>query len=283
MTELTDKKVIWVTGAKGFLGQELMKRLEDHGYITVGTGSELSVCEQERLEAFANEVRPFAIVNCAGVPRAATGIGSRIRAYEVNALGARNVAVVANEFGALCVQISTDDVYPQRMAEPANEFDTPHPETPYGKSKRAGEVMVRDAAHDHLILRTSWLYSASGGMLKEVLDAAREGRTVAARTDQYASPTSVATYANFLVKAIERRATGVLHITSGGVTSRYNFLAKALELCGYEPSKVLVPEADLVTAEQVLLESLMLEMFGAELPAWEDDLVAYLAEIGLAK
>ena len=61
------------------------------------------------------------------VSRAVTGLSNRIHAYEVNALGARNVALAANNVGALMVQISTDDVFPVRMAEPANEFDTPHP------------------------------------------------------------------------------------------------------------------------------------------------------------
>ena len=104
-----------------------------------------------------------------------------------------------------------------------------------------------------------------------------------ARTDQYASPTSASLYADFLIKAVERRVTGVLHIVSHGVASRYDFLSQALELCGYEPGKVLVPKADLVTAEQVLLESLMLEMFGADIPCWQQDLEDYLREVGLAK
>lgn len=280
---MAKNEVIWVTGAKGFLGSEIAKRLEKHGYTVVGTDSELSVCEPERLESFANEVRPYAIVNCAGIPRAATGLSNRIRAYEVNALGARNVAVVANEFGSLMVQVSTDDVFPSRMSEPANEFDVPHPETPYGKSKRAGEAMVRDSGADCLVLRSSWIYSENGGMLKDALVAARTGGTTYARTDQYASPTSISMYVDYMVKAIEKRITGVLHISGKGVASRYQFLSTALKMCGYDPSSVLVPEQDLVTAEQILLESMVLEMVGSELPTWEDDLRNYLKEIGAAK
>ena len=280
---MSENKTIWVTGAKGFIGSEVVRRLEANGYIVAATDSELSVCELERLEAFANEVRPDVIINCAGIPRAVTGVGNRIKAYEVNALGARNVAVVANGVGALMVQISTDDVYPVRMAEAANEFDTPHPETPYGKSKRAGEVMVRDVAPEHLIIRSSWVYGTEGGLVKRALDAAAGGKTFPARTDQYASPTSIATYVNFMIKAIESKATGVLHIADRGVVNRYDFLSRVLTACGYEANRILVPEADLVTAEQVLLESLMLEMFGAELPTWEEDVDSYFKEVGLAK
>lgn len=280
---MSDTKTIWVTGSQGFIGKELVERLGKAGYRVVGTDAELSVCEQERLVAFAVELRPDVIINAAGIPRASAGLTNRIKAYEVNALGALNVAVAANTVDALMVQISTDDVYPVRMAEPANEFDAPHPETPYGKSKRAGEVMVRDTTTKHLIVRSSWVYSNKGGLTKHALAAAQANTTFKARTDQYASPTSIATYVNYLIKAIEKEATGVLHIASRGVTNRYDFLTRALSVCGYEPNKILVPETDLVTAEQVLLESLMLEMFGAELPTWEEDVDSYFKEVGLAK
>lgn len=280
---MSDSNIIWVTGAKGFVGAELCQRFADHGYQVVGTDTELSVGETERMEAFASEVQPLAVVNCAGIRRDATGLSNRINAYEVNALGARNVALAANSCGAIMVQVSSDDVYSSKLEEPVNEFDNPHPDTPYGKSKRAGEAMVRDTMHEHIIVRSSWLYHASGGRMKEVLDAAAQGRKVEARLDQFAAPTSIATYADFLVKAIERRAFGTFHITAKGRASRYDFAAKVLEYAGYEPSKVLVPAEDPKTSENVVLESLMLEMFGAELPSWEEDLLSYMRSVGIAK
>ena len=67
------------------------------------------------------------------------------------------------------------------------------------------------------------------------------------------------------------------------MTSRYEFLSHVLNTCGYDANTILVPESDLVTAEQVELESLMLEMFGAELPTWQDDVESYFKEVGMAK
>lgn len=278
------KETIWVTGCKGFLGREIVKRLKaTYNCTVVGTDKELMVTDPERIDAFAQDLRPDVVINCAGISRAVTGLSNRIHAYEVNALGARNVALAANNVGALMVQISTDDVFPVRMAEPANEFDTPHPETPYGKSKRAGEVMVRDTTPNHLIIRSSWVYSIDGGQVKDALDAAAAGKTLVARTDQLASPTSISTYVDFLIKAINRKATGVLHVTSRGMASRYELLSHVLNTCGYDANTILVPESDLVTAEQVELESLVLEMFGAELPTWQDDVESYFKEVGMAK
>lgn len=273
--------IIWVTGAKGFLGGEVCAHLEAAGKRVVGTDAELSVSDSENLERFAQEVMPAAIVNCAGIRRDATTLDTKAKAYEVNALGARNMAVVANTVGATIVQISTDDVYDLSRDELANEFDQPHPNTPYGKSKLAGETMVRSTTSDHLIVRTSWLYQAESGRFKEVMDAAKAGGTYHARTDQFAAPTSVGFYMYYLLKMLERGAKGTYHVTPKGKASRYDFAYKILELAGYDPEAVLVPASDPATVENVVLESMMLEIAGADLPAWDKSLKKYMSLKGL--
>lgn len=277
---MTRNKLAWVTGSRGFVGSEMTARLEKAGFTVVGTDAELSVCEPERLEAFAEEIMPGVIINCAGIRRDATTLSTRVKAYEVNALGARNVALVANTVGALMVQVSSDDVFASHLDEPVNEFDSPHPNTPYGKSKHAGEMMVRNTTTDHLIVRSSWLYHADGGRFKETIDAAREGKKYAARIDQFAAPTSISTYMDYLIKLIERRATGTFHLVTGGKASRYDFAAKILEYAGYDPAEVLVAESDPKTAEDIVLESMVLEIVGASIPTWEEDLKRYMQEEG---
>lgn len=278
---MTSKGIVWVTGCRGFLGGEMVERFERAGYNVVGTDVELSVCEPERLEAFAEEVQPSIVVNCAGIRREATTLSTRVKAYEVNALGARNVALAANTVGATIVQVSSDDVYSAKLDEPVNEFDSPEPDTPYGKSKRAGEMMVRNTTNDHIIVRSSWLYHASSGRMKAILDAAREGGTIEVRTDQFAAPTSVSLYADLIFRALDKGATGTFHIVSRGRASRYDFAAKILEYAGYDSEKVLIPVEDPRTAENIVLESMLLDIAGIELPTWEDDLKAYMEEQGL--
>lgn len=279
---MANKNTVWVTGSNGFVGRAICHRLELAGFNVVGTDTELSVCEPERLEGFAEKVQPGIVINCAGIRRDATGLSNRVKAYEVNAIGARNVALAANTIGATVVQISSDDVYSSKLEEAVNEFDSPHPDTPYGKSKRAGEMMVRNTTPDHIIIRSSWLYHAGGGRLKELLEAAAAGEKITARMDQFAAPTSIATYMTFLLRAIEKGATGTFHITAKGRASRYEFAERVLQIAGYDPGAILVPQTDPKTAENVVLESLMLEMFGAELPTWEEDLQSYMEAMGLA-
>lgn len=278
---MSDSKLVWVTGANGFMGSVISRGLERSGYRVVGTDTELSVTEPERLDAFAAEIQPDIIVNCAGIRRDATTLGNKAHAYEVNALGARNVALAANSVDALMVQISSDDVYASHQEGPVNEFDMPHPDTPYGKSKRAGEFMVRDTTPEHLILRSSWVYEANTGRFKKILDAAKNGEKYGSRTDQYAAPASIALYMKYLLKMLEKDARGTYHITPTGKTNRYDYAAQILKNAGYDPAEVLEPVTDPETAEDIVLESLMLEMAGAKLPTWEEDLRNYMERAGL--
>ncbi len=274
-------KTAWVTGSAGFIGGAMMWGLDQAGYKVVGTDAELSVTEPERLEAFAEEVQPDIIVNCAGIRRDATTLDTKAKAYEVNALGALNMAIVANTVGATIVQVSSDDVYGTKLDEPVNEFDQPRPTTPYGKSKMAGETMVRSTTSDHLILRSSWLYQANRGHFKEVMDAAIAGERIESRTDQFAAPTSVGFYMYYLLKMLERGAKGTYHITPRGKASRYDLNCKILEFAGYDPSKVLIPTTDPETEEDIVLESMMLEIAGANLPSWDYSLRKYMSSRGL--
>lgn len=278
-----DQKLVWVTGSKGFMGSVVSRGLGMSGYNVVGTDTELSLGEEDRIRAFAEEVEPDIIVNCAGVRRDATTLSNKAHAFEINALGAKNLALAANSIDALIVQVSSDDVYASHQTEPVNEFDMPHPDTPYGKSKRAGEFFVRDTTPDHLILRSSWVYQADKGRFKRLLDAAANGDKYGARTDQFAAPASIALYMKYLLKMLEKNARGTYHITPTGKTSRFDFASQILTNAGYDPAKVLEPVADPETAEDIVLESLMLEMAGANLPTWEEDLKNYMDRMGLLK
>ena len=55
---MSDNSIVWVTGDQGFVGSVISHRMTKAGFTVIGTDEELSVCEPERLEAFAEEVQP---------------------------------------------------------------------------------------------------------------------------------------------------------------------------------------------------------------------------------
>lgn len=271
---------VWVTGAKGYIGQEIVRRLTARGCLVHGTDKEVDITDLDKINQYVDRNRPDVIVNCAGIRREDTSESNKTEVFRVNALGARNLAIASAAIGIPIVQVSSDDVFPSDSTHPVDEFDTPRPNTIYGKSKLAGEKFVRDMNQRHIIIRSSWVYDISGGRLRAILQAAHDGTTIEQRTDQFASPTSVKSYVDFVIAAIASGEFGLFHVTTAGSCSRYDFAARALELCGYDPSTILVPVADPTTSENVVLDDMMIKMTNViEMPTWQDDLASYLDEV----
>ena len=126
---------LWIVGASGQIGSAINEVL-----------------------GFGEINRPDVIINCAAVTDTDLCEKEPELAYRVNALGARNLSIVARKTGAKMVQISTDDVFDGIRHTPYTEFDDTNPKTVYGRSKRAGENYVKEFTHKHFILRSNWVY-----------------------------------------------------------------------------------------------------------------------------
>ena len=69
----------------------------------------------------------------------------------------------------------------------------------YGKSKYAGEKLVRELTDKHVIVRSSWLYGVgSYDFVDRVLDTAAKEGAVHLPEDEISSPTSAEALAGFI-------------------------------------------------------------------------------------
>jgi dTDP-4-dehydrorhamnose reductase len=161
------------------------------------------------------------------------------KAFRVNALGARNVAVVAQELGARLVHISTDYIFGGEVeprTTPYTEFDTPIPPNVYGKSKLAGEDFVRHLCHRHFIVRVSGLFGVAGSsgkggnFIETMLKLARECDELRVVNDQVFSPTYTSDLARKIAQLMTTDYYGIFHITSRGTCSWYEFTKEILKL-----------------------------------------------------
>ncbi len=272
------KNAVWITGAKGCIGSYLDALLERRGYEVLPTDVEVDVTDLEAVNEFAAKNRPVTVVNCAALAGRTVSDADPTEAYRVNAIGARNVAIASAAVGARLVHLSTDDVFPQNLRTAVNEFDAPSPDCTYGKSKLAGENFVRRFNRENIIVRSSWIYGlGEQGVLERILAAARSGGRQAQLTDQVGSPTSVATFANYVVALMEAGEYGTFHISCAGRCSRYEFAKTALEYAGL-PTSGLTGEMDMARAYFIELDNLMLRLVNFEpVPSWRDDLHAYMA------
>ena len=120
------------------------------------------------------EVRPTLVVNAAAYTAVDAAETDEAAAHALNADGAGLIARAAAQKGVPIVHISTDYVYDGTKKGAYVESDPTNPVNAYGRSKLAGERAVAAANPQHLILRTCWVYSATGkNFVKTMLRLAR--------------------------------------------------------------------------------------------------------------
>lgn len=234
---------VLLTGGKGMLGRTIQRVLQGK---TAADGKpfeiiptdlpEADITDETCIDRVIAEEKPDAVVHCA----AATAVDACEEkidfAYLLNARGTANVAAACNRLGVRLIAISTDYVFEGDADRPYNEFDRPSGgRTVYGKSKFAGEELVRQLCPNHCICRISWLYGFGGpsfvhAMLK-LADGTRPVLKVVA--DQIGNPTSAIAVARQLGNLLERPLLrGTFHMTCEGEASWADFAEEIFRQAG---------------------------------------------------
>lgn len=178
------------------------------------------------------------IVNCAAYT-AVDACETDKSCWKANADLPGHLAEWVEENGAFLVHVSTDYVFSgdKPLFEASVETDGPAPISEYGKSKLAGELAIAERTKRFAILRTAWLYGASGkNFLKTMLRLTLQntGKEFKVVNDQYGSPTWSRTLARQIRAVIEQRATGIFHASSEGYCTWYDLACTFLDALGIE-------------------------------------------------
>lgn len=274
-----------VTGANGQLGQELV-RMETDAIRIVGYGRDrLDITNLDQCREVIADIRPDAIIHAAAYTAVDKAESEPDEAYRINALGTRNLAIAAREQAAKLCYISTDYVFDGTGTAPYNEYDNTNPQSVYGKSKRAGEILLQSLADRYFIVRTSWVYGKYGNnFVKTMLKLASERDSVTVVADQIGSPTYTYDLAQFLIELVQTEKYGVYHASNTGSCSWYEF-AKAI----FEESGISIRTEPCTTeqfprpaprpAYSVMDHSAIRQNGFKDLRPWREALRAFLKEL----
>lgn len=227
------KKII-VTGCNGQLGRAVnlfFKDAADISFVNTDVG-ELDITNIDKVMELAREVEPYAIINCA----AHTGVDAceteYDKAFKINAIGPRNLAIAARETGAKLMHISTDYVFDGKATKPYVETDATNPQGAYGSTKLAGENFVKEFADRYFILRTAWLYGDGKNFAKTMLRLSEDHDMVTVVGDQFGSPTSAAELTKAINALLFTENYGTFHATCEGSCSWADFAREVFRLAG---------------------------------------------------
>ncbi len=283
-------KKLLITGCNGQLGREINKKYAGRDDIElVNTDvAELDITNIDEVIKMMEEVKPYAIINCAAHTAVDKCEVDGDNAYKINAIGPRNLSIAATKVGAKMVHVSTDYVFGGDGTQPYVEFDQTNPQGMYGKTKLAGEKFVEQFADKFFIIRTAWLYGDGKNFVKTMLRIAENNDTVKVVDDQVGSPTSTAVLADIIDELVWTDNYGLFHGTCEGVCSWADFAEKIFRLAGKDTKVIHVsseeyaamyPDSAKRPAYSVL-DNYMLKLTTNHMAAdWKDAIKVYMKDL----
>ncbi|MDV6013922.1 dTDP-4-dehydrorhamnose reductase [Haloechinothrix sp. LS1_15] len=253
------------------------------------TGSVVSAVREFAARAAGTGLQPI-VINAAACTAVDKAESEEHRAFAVNADGPRVLAAACASQQLPLVHLSTDYVFAGDADRPYEPEDPLGPRNAYGRTKAAGESAVLGSGAATWVVRSSWLYGASGeNFVSTMTRLEREQETVTVVADQYGSPTWTADLANGLLELAavitnrrgpERRT---LHCTGGGQTSWYEFARAIFAELGADEDRVRpcttaeFPRTAERPARSVLSNESWLEAGLTPLRDWRAALAEFLA------
>ena len=247
----------------------------------------MDIRRNESVSSVVKALQPDLVVNAAAYTQVERAEDEPELAMAVNGTGAGSVAAACAEVGCPLIHLSTDYVFDGRQQRPYREDDTCAPLNVYGRSKLEGERAVRAGLDRHLILRVSWVFSATGSNFVRTMLGLSHLDEVRVVNDQHGTPCGAASIAEAVWglgrKLREARAFGTYHFASAPPTTWHEF-AKAVfayqreaDPAGPTPEVLAISTGERATRAErplnsVLDGSRLADDYGIMPPHWRDDL-----------
>ncbi len=277
-------KRVLILGATGLLGKALVEEW-DFDEVTGTSSRDADIRDAAQLRALFARARPQWTVLAAAYTNVDGCEKNPEMAHQVNCAGAGNVARVAREYSSRLLFVSTDYVFDGKKTTPYETSDLPRPINVYGRTKAAGEALVRAILPEACIARTSWLFGVAGKCFPNtILRVAEEQREISVVTDQRGAPTFNRDLARAIVHLCRCGARGTLHVTNAGQCSWHEFaeeLVRGAGLTGVTVKPIGTAEFARPAARpknSVLSPASLRQRYGITLPPWQEAVQRYLLE-----
>lgn len=224
-----------IIGNRGQLGSHFDRFFKSSNFKYTGLDlPEIDITNQNELFSKFNELNPDIVINCSAYNLVEDAEKNPDPAFKVNFEGVRNIVQACIKNNCFLVHYSTNHVFDGKKETPYLETDLVNPINKYGKSKLAGEEIIRkELPSNHLIIRTSWLYGeGTQNFIYKFLKRNDDGRELVGVVNEIATPTSTRLLVVITIKALEKKLKGLYHVTNSGSASRWDWANEILGITG---------------------------------------------------
>lgn len=234
---------IYIAGCGGMLGHSVYELFSDAG-IVKATDIDVNepwleyadVRDYLSMKESINNFVPDLIINLAAKTDMEECEREPDNAWITNALGAENIALLAEELGVPYIYISTAGIFDGKK-EYYNDYDEPNPLSVYAKSKYAGEMFIKQYVSRHYVVRAGWMMGGGprkdkkfiNKIYRQLIDGATELNVV---DDKLGTPTYTRDFSFGLLKLAESDQYGVYNQVCEGSCSRFDVAEEFVRLLG---------------------------------------------------
>lgn len=241
------KKKVLVFGGSGLVGSKFIANNCQNFEILSPVAQQVDILNKDQIFQLCEKFNPDTIINFAAYTNVE---GAQVQngdkngiCFQINSIGAKNVALVCKNLNLHLIHISTEYVFDgTKQMSPYIESDKPSPVNWYGATKLFGEESVLHTGCKSLIVRISMPYSAFYGLKKDVarffLQELKNGKTVKAIEDQWITPTLVDDIADALRVFIDASSSGLYHVSSRNSVTPLEFAKTIAEVFKFDYSLI---------------------------------------------
>lgn len=258
---------VLITGANGFLGHYLTGQLLTKGITVIATGKgecrlpyadnllfqyqSLDFTDPEAVQLIVGNLRPDVIVHSGAVSKPDECEQHKDYADKVNIEGTRHLLASAAAGKSFFIFISTDFIFDGKEGM-YKEEDKGNPVNYYGLTKLRAESLVQQYAYEWSIVRTVLVYgeplTGRGNILSVVKEKLEKGEEYCVFDDQVRTPTFVEDLAAGIVAIIQKRATGIFHLSGKDIMTPYQMACATADFFGLD--KTLIRKVTSATFSQ---------------------------------
>jgi dTDP-4-dehydrorhamnose reductase len=239
------KKRILIIGSNGMLGQSIVENLylrkdvelslasaEDNSFFGEIAYTKLDISDKKQVKELVMNFYPDFIINTAAYTNVDKSESEKELAWNINVKGVEYLAKFAVPSNAHLIHISSDYVF-DGISGPYTEDDLPNPISYYGRSKLAGENVIKRFDIKSTIIRTNVLFGATKfgrpDFVKWVYDSLQNKKTIKIVTDQINNPTFIDDLARAIVSVCDISISGLFNIGGSEFLNRFEFTRKIAE------------------------------------------------------
>lgn len=293
---------ILLLGKNGQVGWELQRALLPLGELIALDRHSKDYCgdlsNPNELSRTIELLKPDVIVNAAAYTAVDKAEDEADLSRLINGKAVKALAQSAAKINALLIHYSTDYVFSGEGEHFWSEDDQTSALNMYGKTKLEGEQNIQNYCANHLILRTSWVYSTFGNnFAKTILNLAKTREKLSVINDQYGAPTSAELIADCTAIALvqtllDKNKCGVYHLVSSGSTNWYQYTKLVTQEAQKNGIELALTELNAIPATDYPLpakrpynskmnNTKFKTTFNTELPNWELGVKRLIKELSI--